>query len=117
VFNRRLLANLRQDFRRLAQRVDLLMPQATAVVARYRGHGLLVVVGHRSPELEWLRLTKGVDPTALARVWSNYEPGARILRSAQFLRSATVKRSRKGLVLRNGGASDHELPRELLADN
>src|SRR5262249_43471930 len=30
---------------------------------------------------------------------SNYKPGARILWSAQFLRSATVKRSRKGFAL------------------
>src|SRR5262245_8507329 len=30
---------------------------------------------------------------------SNYEPGARIFRSAQFLRSATVNRSRKGFAL------------------
>ena len=38
-------------------------------------------------------------------VWSptsvpgNYEPGIRILRSAQFLRSVAVKRSRKGFAL------------------
>src|SRR3989442_13283495 len=36
---------------------------------------------------------------SLTSVPGNYEPGMRILRSAQFLRSATVNRSRKGFAL------------------